>query len=62
MKKTKKHAKVLGMLLTLVLLICFVSTAIPADAAGSEYEPLTVTIPFKHVYTTTDTTVDDVFH
>lgn len=60
MKLLKKHAKVFGMLCLLVLL-CAGSVGMTARAAV-EYEPLTVEIPYKHVYTTTDTSVDSLFH
>lgn len=62
MKCFKKHAKVLGMLGMIVLLLCAFSVDPMAFAAETEYEPLTVSVPYKHVYTTTDTSVDDLFH
>ena len=60
MSSSKKHAKVLSMLCLAALLLCVMPVGQLAYAA--EYEPLTVTVPYKHVYTTTDTSVDSLCH
>jgi len=61
--KTIKHAKVLGMLALAALLLALLlpQGAVVAYAAEA-YEPLEVKLPYKHVYTTTDTAVDSLFH
>jgi len=56
--KKARNAILYGMLALVVSLM-----VLPLQIFAEEtYEPLEVTIPYKHVYTTTDTTVDSLFH
>lgn len=59
--KHKKHAKVLSLLCILEMMFMLISPGITVCAAES-YDPLQSEIPYKHIYTTTDTKVDSVFH
>jgi LPXTG-motif cell wall-anchored protein len=59
--KTFKHAKVLGMLVLAALLLALILPQ-GSVAYAAEYEPLEVPFVYKHVYTTTDTAVDSLFH
>ena len=59
MRRFKLHAKVLGLLMLAAL--CFL--LIPeGHAKAAEYEPCEVKFEYRHRYTTTDTSVDAVFH
>ena len=55
-QRIRWSAVLLAMVLAAVL-----GTGVSA-AAAREYEPLTVELPYRHRYTTTDTTVDSLFH
>jgi len=56
--KKAREAIVYGMLVLIAALLLM-----PAPAYAEEaYEPLEVVVPYRHVYTTTDTTVDSLFH
>lgn len=57
----KNYAKVLSMLYLLTMFLMLFPFGITAYEAKA-YEPLEVEIPYKHVYTTTNTNVDSVFH
>ena len=54
----KKYTRVLSVLYLLAILLSLETTAY----ALKSYDPLQVEIPYKHVYTTTDKTVDSIFH
>ena len=59
--KLSKHIKVLSVLcLAAVLLAALVPGGEAAAAAA--YEPLKVSLPYRHLYITTDSTVDSLFH
>lgn len=55
-----RHTKVLTVLCVLAILASLLSVGMIACAA--DYEPLEVKLEYKHVFTTTDTNVDSVFH
>jgi LPXTG-motif cell wall-anchored protein len=60
--KTVTHAKVLGMLALAALLLALLLPQGAVAYAAQAYEPLEVTLPYRHVYTTTDTAADSLFH
>jgi len=55
-----RHTKVLTVLCVLAILVSVLSTGMIACAAN--YEPLVVPFEYQHVFITTDTNVDSVFH
>jgi len=55
-----KFAKEMGALCLIIPLLCVL--LLGQNVYAAEYDPLEVTIPFLHVYTTTDTQVDSLFH
>lgn len=62
MRQAKKHARLLCMICMVAIMFCIVPAGRAVHAAEDGYEPLTVAIPFKHVYTTTDLEADSLFH
>lgn len=55
-----RNTRVLTVLCVLALLVSVLGTGMTARAA--DYEPLEVQFTYKHVFTTTDATVDSEFH
>ena len=58
--KIRKIAKEMGVLCLIIPLLCVLLLGQTVYAA--EYNPVEVKIPFIHVYTTTDTSADSLFH
>ena len=60
MKRMKRRVCMSAALLAIMLVVVLASGV--SAGAAADYETLTVELPYKHVYTTNDTSVDSLFH